>query len=141
MGGRVYAVAMSRPVPQGASHRLEKTVEHENTLSNHHEEFPPVLSTPWMIAWMETACYFALQPYAESDEMTVGTAVNVTHLAPAFVGQTVTGEAWLERQEGRFYVMRVSARCGETLLGEGTVNRAFISISRFMARNPGAAKK
>jgi fluoroacetyl-CoA thioesterase len=135
----IYAVAMSKPVSASASHRLERVVEHEHTLSYHHHELPPVLSTPWMIAWMEAACYHALQPYAEGDEITVGTAVNVSHLAPTFVGQSVTAEAVLERQEGRFYVMRVTARNRDTLIGEGTVNRAFVSVARFMAKNRDAA--
>ncbi len=125
---------MAKPVPSGARAEVTNTVEHQHTLSGFHGDLPPVLSTPWMIAWMEAACYHALQPFAEGDEITVGTAINVSHRTPTTIGGKVTAEAVLERVEGRFHVMRVTARSESGIIGEGTVDRAFVSVSKFMQK-------
>ncbi len=130
---------MPKPVPVGVRAEIEETVTHELTLTAHHPELPPVYSTPDMVRLMETACFFALQPYAEGDEITVGTAIHVTHTAATGVGARVKAEAVLEALNGRFYTMRVRAwmsNGGDAWqeIGAGTVDRAFVSVSKFLAR-------
>ncbi len=130
---------MAKPVPPGARAEIEETVAFEHTLAKHHADFPPVYSTPDMIRLMETACYFALQPFAEADEITVGTHINVVHKAAAGVGTKVKAEAVMQSFDGRFYTMRVRAWAenGNAVaieLGSGTVGRAFVSVSKFMER-------
>ncbi len=125
---------MSRPVPIATRAAVEKKVEFQNTLTAHHPDLPPVLSTPHMIAWMETACFNALKDFCEGDEITVGTAIHVEHRAPSPLGSTVTATAELECVEGRFYIMRVTARDQKQEIGSGTVSRAFVSVSRFMQK-------
>ena len=125
---------MSKPVPVGARADLEITVELQHTLSGVHPELPPVLSTPRMIQLMEEACFWALQPYAEGDEITVGTHINVSHKAATGVGIKVKAEAVMESFDGRFYTMRVRAWDESNEIGSGTVNRAFVSVGKFMAR-------
>jgi fluoroacetyl-CoA thioesterase len=130
---------MPKPVPPGARAEIEETVTHELTLTAHHPELPPVYSTPDMVRLMETACFFALQPYAEGDEITVGTAIHVTHTAATGIGAKVKAEAVLESLNGRFYTMRVRAWMsngsgGWQEIGSGTVDRAFVSVGKFLAR-------
>jgi fluoroacetyl-CoA thioesterase len=125
---------MSKPVPAGARAELELIVSHQDTLTAVHPELPPVLSTPRMIRLMEEACFHALQPYAEGDEITVGTHINVSHKAATGVGVKVTAEAVLDAVDGRFYTMRVRAWDEDREIGSGTVNRAFVSVGKFMAR-------
>jgi predicted thioesterase len=125
---------MSKSVPIGARAELAMTVELQDTLAGVHPELPPVLSTPRMIRHMEEACFHALQPYAEGDEITVGTHINVSHKAATGVGIKVKAEAVLESCDGRFYTMRVRAWDENNEIGSGTVNRAFVSVSKFMAR-------
>src|SRR3954471_4737034 len=98
---------MSKPVPMGTRAEVSEVVEHKHTLTAHHRELPPVYSTPDMIRLMETACFHALQPYAEGDEITVGTKIEVEHRAATTVGSKVTAEAILESFDGRFYAMGV----------------------------------
>lgn len=126
---------MAKPVPIGASAKSEMVVEFKHTLKAHSEKLPPVLTTPNMIGLMEFACLRALEDYCEGDEVTVGTAINVTHRAPTGIGAKVVAEAFLEKIEGRFHIMRVSAHDGEQQIGEGIVSRAFVSISRFMEKS------
>ncbi|MGA6980658.1 MAG: hotdog domain-containing protein [Candidatus Sulfotelmatobacter sp.] len=91
-------------------------------------------STPDMIRLMETAAFHALHPYCEGDEITVGTAINIRHLAPSGLGSTIRAEAVLESFDGRFYTMRVRAWDEVKEIGSGTVDRAVVSIGKFMEK-------
>ncbi len=131
---------MAKPVPIGATGSFEQTVEFEHTLTYYHQQLPRVLSTPDMIRFMETAGFFALQPYCEGDEITVGTAINIEHRAASGIGARVKAEAVLESFDGRFYILRVRA-CDEAQeIGRGTITRAVISVGKFMARFQGGSQ-
>lgn len=135
---------MAKPVPADARAEIEQKVELKYTLQGVHPKLPPVYSTPSMIQLMEEACYWALQPYAEGDEITVGTFINVEHRAAVGVGAQVKAEAVMELFDGRFYTMRVAAwvvksENGAALpepreIGRGKIGRAFVSVSRFMEK-------
>lgn len=125
---------MSKPVPVGTRAELFEVVEHKHTLTFHHKELPPVYSTPDMIRLMETASFAALQPFAEGDEITVGTKIEVEHRAATTVGSKVTAEAVMESFDGRFYVMRVRAWDEKQEIGSGKVGRAFVSVGKFLAK-------
>jgi predicted thioesterase len=125
---------MSKSVPVGARSEIEMTVELQDTLTGVHPGLPPVLSTPRMVRHMEEACFHALQPYAEGDEITVGTHINVSHRAATGIGVKVKAEAVMESFDGRFYTMRVRAWDEAQEIGSGTVNRAFVSVAKLMSR-------
>lgn len=125
---------MAKPVPIGARGEMEETVQFEHTLTARRPELPPVYSTPDMIRLMEIAAFKALQPYCEGDEITVGTAINIEHRAASGIGAKIRAEAVLESTNGRFYVLRVSARDDEQEIGRGTVSRAVVSVSKFLER-------
>lgn len=125
---------MPKPMPLGTRAEVEQRVEFEHTLQKFHPELPPVLSTPQMIGWMEWACFLAAEPYCESGETTVGTAIHVEHLAATGAGQIVKAEAVFESMDGKFYVFRVKAWDEHHEIGRGTVHRAFVNVARFMKR-------
>lgn len=136
---------MSRPVPTGAHAEVEEVVEFKHTLTAHHSQLPSVYSTPDMIRLMETACFHALQPYAEEGEINVGTAVHVQHRAATGIGSRVRARAELESFDGKFYIMRVSAwivadggpePAGAREIGRGTIYRAVINVANFISRLP-----
>jgi predicted thioesterase len=87
-----------------------------------------------MIQLMEEASFWALHPFQESDEITVGTHINVSHKAATGMGAKVKAEAEMESFDGRFYTMRVRAWDENAEIGSGTVNRAFVSVGKFMGR-------
>jgi predicted thioesterase len=95
-----------------------------------------------MIGLMETAAFFALKPYCEEGEITVGTQINVEHRAAAGVGARIKAEAVLESFDGKFYTMRVRAveladdGTEKAEIGRGTVGRAVVNVSRFLSRLP-----
>lgn len=125
---------MAKPVPLGARGEVEERVEFKHTLTAHNDALPPVYSTPDMIRLMETAAFHALHPYCEEGELTVGTAINVEHRAATGIGALVKAEAVLESFDGRFYVLRVSARDERQQIGRGTVARAVINLRNFLER-------
>lgn len=125
---------MAKPIPPGVRGEAEDTVQFEHTLSARHPDLPPVYSTPEMIGLMERAAFHALQPYCEGDEITVGTSINIEHRAATGIGSRVRAEAVLESFDGCFYTLRVAAQDDSHEIGRGTVERAVVSVSRFMDR-------
>jgi len=125
---------MAKTVPLGARGEAEQIVEFHHTLTAHHPTLPPVYSTPDMIRLMETAAFYALQPYCEGDEITVGTAINVEHRSASAIGARVKAEAVLEAFDGKFYIVRVTARDDAQEIGRGTVGRAVVSVGKFLER-------
>ncbi|MGD0161495.1 MAG: thioesterase [Candidatus Sulfotelmatobacter sp.] len=128
---------MPKQIPIGARGEAQETVEFKHTLTSHHAELPPVYSTPDMIRLMETAAFHALQPYCEGDEITVGTSINIEHRAASGIGAHVQAEAVLESFDGRFYILRVTARDDAQEIGRGTVGRAVVSIGKFVEKMKG----
>jgi fluoroacetyl-CoA thioesterase len=128
---------MAKDIPIGARGEAEETVAFEHTLTSHHPELPPVYSTPDMIRLMETAAFHALQPYCEGDEITVGTSIHIEHRAASGIGARVKAEAVLESFDGRFYILRVTARDDVQEIGRGTVGRAVVSVGKFLEKMKG----
>ena len=104
---------MAKPVPIGTRGEAETIVQFKNTLTAWKDHLPPVYSTPNMIGMMEAAAYNALEPFCEGDEVSVGTAINIVHRAPATEGMTIKTEAVLESFDGRFYTFKASASNGD----------------------------
>ena len=123
-----------KEVPVGVHGEATETVAFEHTLTSHHPQLPPVYSTPDMIRLMETAAFRALQPYCEGDEITVGTSINIEHRAASGIGSHIRAEAVLESFDGRFFIVRVTARDDTQEIGRGTVGRAVISIGKFLEK-------
>jgi len=95
-----------------------------------------VLGTPVMIGLMENAAWQIVQPELPEGESTVGTLVNVRHLAATPMGGHVVATAELIEIDGKRLVFRVSARDDTQLVGEGTHERFRIVLERFLARLP-----
>ena len=125
---------MAKPIPIGTRGEAEERVEFKHTLTAHNDALPPVYSTPDMIRLMETAAFHALHPYCDEGELTVGTAISIEHRAATGTGARVRAEAILESFDGRFYVLRVTARDDRQEIGRGTVARAVINVRKFLEK-------
>ena len=93
-----------------------------------------VLSTPQMILHMERACRNNVFPLLDPGHDTVGTHVNVSHLAAAPIGDTVVFTSEITAVNERRVEFHVEARTATDLLGEGTHERTIINVARFAAR-------
>lgn len=94
-----------------------------------------VFSTPAMIGLMEGTCVRLTAPYLDEGENTVGMHVDVYHLAPTKIGQSVTVTAEVLDIEGNKIRYAVSATNDAGVkIGEGKHRRAVIQTKKFAAR-------
>ncbi len=93
-----------------------------------------VYATPAMIALMEKAAMNAVQPAIEEGLSTVGTMVNIKHMAATPVGMTVTAKAELIEVSEKRLLFNVEAFDGKDKIGEGTHERFIISVEKFISR-------
>jgi predicted thioesterase len=96
-----------------------------------------VLSTPHMIGFMERTCRDAVLPMLEAGYDTLGTKVNVSHLAAAPIGACVTFSAEILTVADRRVEFRVEAWDETGKIGEGTHERAIVNVARFTERLAG----
>ncbi len=91
-----------------------------------------VFSTPAMIGLMERTCVDLTEPYLDADEQTVGIHVDVYHLAPTLIGQSVTVRAEvLEVQENKIRYSVSAENDRGVKIGAGKHRRAVIDTRRF----------
>ncbi len=90
-----------------------------------------VYATPAMLALMEKAACVAVAPLLDEGATTVGTLLNVSHLAATPVGMEVSATAELISQEGRKFVFRVTASDESGVIGEGTHERFSVMAQKF----------
>jgi fluoroacetyl-CoA thioesterase len=98
-----------------------------------------VFATPMMIGLMEQAAVAAVDHLLPPGSLTVGTLVNVRHVAATVPGQMVTAHATLESIDGRRLVFRVTAEDPAGTIGEGTHERAIVDLGRLLARSAARA--
>lgn len=92
-----------------------------------------VLATPRVLAWCEAATCAALD--LSPDQTSVGTRVDLEHLAASPVGAEVTATATVIHTDGRLVRFQVVAQDGSgTLLATGEVRRVVVDRERFLSR-------
>ena len=123
-----------KEIPVGAAASQEVVVTRELTVAHIHPDMPEVYGTPMMIYLMEVAAAAAINPYLPAGWVTVGTKVDIEHLAPTPVGRTVTATATVLVVEGKVVRFAVEAHDGVRQIGRGRHQRAAIELEKFMAR-------
>lgn len=100
-----------------------------------------VFATPMMVALVEQAAFTSVEPFLEEGQGTVGTLVNVSHLAATPEGMKVWADTELVEVDGRRLVFKVSVydECG--LVGEGTHERFIIWSRKFQEKADAKAAK
>jgi fluoroacetyl-CoA thioesterase len=97
-------------------------------------DMPPVLATAMMVGFMEQTCIQALRPYLSEGLHTVGTHVEMSHVAATPVGMEVEASVELVEVQGKALTFKVTCRDAAGLIGEGLHRRAIIDQSRFLDR-------
>jgi predicted thioesterase len=93
-----------------------------------------VFATPAMLALMELAACQALEGHLTPGQTSVGTRLDVAHLAPTPPGVEVRARAELVEVDGRRLVFRVEAFDHQERIGEGSHERALVDPQRLLAR-------
>jgi len=121
-------------IPLGLTGREMRSVTTDNAISFLGSEDARVLATPWLIGYLEMTARNVVKPLLLDEEDTVGTHVNIRHLAAAPIGAEVQFEAEVIRIDGRRVEFRVAARSAGELIADGTHERAVVNVSRFAAK-------
>lgn len=123
------------PIQPGISSEMTMIVQETDTARHTGgETLPPVLATPRMISYMERTAHQAVLPYLEEGQTTVGTLVNVRHIAATPAGMQVRFRAELVEVDRRRLLFRVEAWDAMEKVGEGEHERFVIDQGRFNGR-------
>jgi fluoroacetyl-CoA thioesterase len=93
-----------------------------------------VLATPVMVSLMEEAALNAVEGHLPPGFQTVGTRLDITHVAATPVGLHVVARAEVIQVEGRRITFRVWADDEKDRIGEGMHERIVVDVARFDAR-------
>ena len=113
----------------------EETVVTEALLaSNVGSGLVRVFATAMMIALIEKAAVYSVEPYLAPGQGTVGVHVDVSHCSATPLGMRVWAETELVEIDRRRLVFRVAAYDERGLIGEGRHERFIIESERFQAK-------
>lgn len=140
MSGGPLSPAFSHP--QGQAADLEPglrgtarlRVQEEHTAPHLRSGGVPVLATPALIALMEWASRDATDHLLPPGTASVGTEIQVKHLAATPVGMEVTAHAELVAVEGHVLTFKVEAYDAVERVGEGIHQRFIVDVERFQRR-------
>jgi fluoroacetyl-CoA thioesterase len=93
-----------------------------------------VLATPVMINLIEAAALAAVEHLLAPGYQSLGTLLNVRHIAATPVGMRVRASAEVVKVEGRMLSFRVEARDERDVIGDGTHERVIVNVERFDKR-------
>ncbi|SRR6266480_3724618 len=118
----------------GMSAERTLVVPPERTVGHFVRGMPMVYATPMMILEMEMTSGDAINRYLEPGWITVGTEVDIRHLAATPVGATVRTTARVIAVERRVIRFEVEAFDGERRIGEGRHARGLVNLASFTKR-------
>lgn len=118
---------------------IEVRVEKAMTASHFGNEGMEVLATPYLISLSEQAAIRCLAPYLEAGQGSVGTSVQLRHLAPTPVGMAVRVVASVTEMDGRRFAFAIEAYDEKEKIAEGVHERFVVDRARFLQR--AAAKR
>jgi fluoroacetyl-CoA thioesterase len=123
----------SRP-QVGATGELAFKVEPQHAIDFAAGGMPAVLSTPNLISFLERTAREMLAGCLEDGEQSVGVEIELRHLAPTPVGQTIHCTARVIHAEDREVTFQISARDERELIARGLHKRAVIRTESFNRR-------
>ena len=106
----------------------------EQTVGHLLAGMPFVFATPMMILQMELASADAVKPALQPGWVTVGTEVDIRHLAASPIGATVRTLARVVAVERRIIRFEVEAFDDRSRIGEGRHARGLVNVASFMKR-------
>jgi predicted thioesterase len=118
----------------GSVGRSELLVGEEHTAPRVGSGLVHVLATPVMINLFEAAALDAVDQHLPAGYQSLGTVLNVRHIAATPVGMKVFAEARIVRIENRTVFLEVNARDEKELIGDGLHERVVVNVEKFSVR-------
>ena len=119
---------------KGLKNEIEAVVTEDSLACNVRSGTLRVYATPAMIALVEQTCMECVMPYMEDGCGTVGTRVDIAHVASTPLGMTVRCTCELENIEGRKLTFKVRVDDERGLIGEGRHERFIVNDERFQKK-------
>jgi len=127
-------MALVLDLPAGLTGTAELMVGEQHTAPRIGSGRIRVLATPVMINLIEAAALAAVEQSLPEHHQSLGTHLDVTHVAATPVGMKVRATAEVLKVEGRTIFFRVRCDDERELIGEGTHERVVVNVERFDAR-------
>ena len=124
---------MAAKVDIGRTYQSQTRVEEWMTAEKAGNKGVDVLSTPMLLQLIEDAAVHCLAPVLSADEVSLGSSIALTHLAPTPVGFIVRTEVEVIGIDGRRVNFAVAAFDEREKVAEGTHERYVIDRSRFLS--------
>jgi fluoroacetyl-CoA thioesterase len=118
----------------GTTNTLTVVVDESMTADRFGNSGVRVLATPMLVSYFELAAHRLAMRALEPGQGTVGSRVDIRHLAATPIGMRVTFRATLTDRDGRRLLFRVEADDEQERVGEGIHERFVVDMGRFMAR-------
>lgn len=118
----------------GIQGKIEKVVTEADSAEVLKSGTLQVFATPAMIALIEEAAWKSVAEELEEGCATVGTSLNVRHLAATPVGMKVTCQTLLTEVDGRRLVFSVEVEDETGKVGEGIHERFIIRSEKFQSK-------
>jgi len=118
----------------GIKNTKELTVTDDLTAAKMGSGLAPVYATPCMIALIEGTAAESAEPFLEEGQGTVGTKVEVEHLAATPVGMKIRCETELIEVDRKRLLFKAEVYDETGLVGKGQHERFIIDNARFMEK-------
>ncbi len=118
----------------GDTGELAIPTDMQHAVEFHGDGMPAVVSTPNIIQFLERTARHTLAPHLDADERSVGLEIDIRHLAPTPVGQTIHCTARVIVVEGSKVQFQIEARDAHEVIVRGLHKRAVIRMESFSRR-------
>lgn len=123
------------PLALGLTNQIIITVmETDTARAAGGERLPQVFSTPRLVSFLERTAHESIIPFLEEGQSSVGTIVNIRHLAATPVGMQIRFHSELVAIEGRKLTFKVEAWDEVEQIADGEHERFIIDETRFNSR-------
>lgn len=134
-------MAINLEIPTGQTGTSSLVVGEEHTASRVGSGRVGVLATPVMINVIEAAALAAVEHLLPAGHQSLGTQLDVSHVAATPVGMKVTAEARVTGVDGRIIRFAVVARDEHEVIGSGVHERVVVNVARFDERVQAKVRK
>ncbi len=125
---------LSAQLRSGMTGEAQLLVGEEHTAPSIGSGKVHVLATPVMINVIEAAALDAVERFLPAGYQSLGTVLNVRHIAATPVGMRVRATARVTKVEGRTIFLSVSVADDKELVGDGTHERVVVNVAKFDER-------
>jgi fluoroacetyl-CoA thioesterase len=125
---------MDLPLEPGFAGRAELVVGEEHTAPRVGSGMVHVLATPVMINLIEAAALDAIERHLPAGYQSLGTVLNVRHIAATPVGMKARARIEVVKVDGRTVHFKVEVHDEKDLIGDGTHERVVVNVAKFAER-------